>query len=101
MPPSARRKNVATPLRRDAVVNVRLARRTKDLIDSAALAAGKSRSEFMLESARNNAMDVLLGQRFFALDAKQFKAFEAALARPPAPNRKLKALLAAKAPWEL
>jgi uncharacterized protein (DUF1778 family) len=101
MTTSARRKNLSMPPRRDAVVNVRLARRTKDLIDSAALAAGKSRSEFIVESARNRAMDVLLDQRFFTLDAKHFKAFEAALARPPAPNRKLKSLLAAKAPWEV
>jgi uncharacterized protein (DUF1778 family) len=100
MTTSARRKNAPTPSRRDAVVNVRLARQTKELIDSAASAAGKSRSEFIIESARKSAMDVLLDQRFFALDPKHFKEFQAALTRPSAPNRKLKALLAMKAPWD-
>jgi uncharacterized protein (DUF1778 family) len=100
MSTSARRKNVSMLPRRDAVVNVRLARQTRELIDSAASAAGKSRSEFIIESARKSAVDVLLDQRFFALDPKRFKEFETALERPPAPNRKLKALLAKKAPWE-
>lgn len=100
MTTSARRKNAPTPSRRDAVVNVRLARQTKELIDSAASAAGKSRSEFIIESARKSAMDFLLDQRFFVLDPKHFKEFQAALNRPPASNRKLKALLAMKAPWE-
>jgi uncharacterized protein (DUF1778 family) len=100
MTTSARRKDALTPSRRDAVINVRLARQTRELIDSAAAAAGKSRSEFIIESARRSAMDVLLDQRFFVLDPKQFAEFQAALDQPPAPNRKLKALLATKAPWE-
>ena len=100
MKTSARRKTISIAPRRDAVVNVRLARQTRELIDSAAQASGKSRSEFIIDSARRSAMDFLLDQRLFTLDAKQFKEFEAALDRPAAPNRKLKALLAAKAPWE-
>ncbi len=97
---SARKKPASTPSRRDAVVNVRLARQTKDLIDSAAYAAGKSRSEFIVESARGRAIDVLLDQRFFLLDDRQFEAFAQALENPPAHNRKLKELFAGKAPWE-
>jgi len=100
MATSARRKDVSTQTRRDAVINVRLARQTKDLIDNAASAAGKSRSEFIIDSARKSAMDVLLDQRFFELDSTQFKEFTAALDRPPAPNRKLKTLFATKVPWE-
>jgi len=42
--------------------------------DDAAQAAGKSRSEFIIESARQSAMDVLLDQRFFTLDARRFAA---------------------------
>ena len=95
-----RRKDASTQTRRDAVINVRLARQTRELIDNAALAAGKSRSEFIIESARKSAMDVLLDQRFFELNSTQFKEFTAALDRPPAPNRKLKTLFATKAPWE-
>ena len=86
--------------RKEAVINVRLAKQTRELIDNAAQAAGKSRSEFIIESARKSAMDVLLDQRFFALDPERFENFKAALDRAPAPNRKLKALFARKAPWE-
>lgn len=98
MTTSARRKDA--PSRRDAVINVRLARHTRELIDSAAAAAGKSRSEFIIESARKSALDVLLDQRFFVLDRKRFEEFQAILDHPPAPNCKLKTLLATKAPWE-
>jgi uncharacterized protein (DUF1778 family) len=90
----------APSARKEAVINVRIANQTRDLIDSAANALGKSRSEFIIESARKNAMDVLLDQRFFVLDAKGYDAFAAALDRPPAPNKKLKALFDRKAPWE-
>jgi uncharacterized protein (DUF1778 family) len=100
MTSSARRKGASTQTRRDAVINVRLARQTRELIDNAAVAAGKSRSEFIIDSARKSAMDVLLDQRLFTLDSKQFREFAEALDRPPAPNRKLKALFATKAPWE-
>jgi uncharacterized protein (DUF1778 family) len=91
---------VPTRSKRDAVINVRVAKPTRELIDSAASAMGKSRSDFIIESARASAMNVLLDQRFFTLDPKSFRSFMAALDRPPAPSRRLKALLASKAPWE-
>jgi len=86
--------------RRDSVINVRVPRLLKGLIDQAADAVGKSRSEFILESARTHAIDVLLDQRFFALDPDRYEAFMQMLDAPPASNKKLKALMASKAPWE-
>ena len=97
---ASRRKPPPGRAKRDTVVNVRIAKPMRELIDSAADAMGKSRSEFIIESAHKSAVNVLLDQRFFALDAGRFESFVAALDRPPAPNRKLKALLAGKAPWE-
>jgi uncharacterized protein (DUF1778 family) len=97
-PVASRRK--ARSGKRDTVINVRLATPTRDLIDSAADASGKSRSEFIIESARKSAMNVLLDQRFFVLDPERFDSFMAALDRPAAPNKKLKALFATKSPWE-
>lgn len=94
------RKAHGPAARRDEVINVRVPRLLKSLIDQAADAVGKSRSEFILESARTHAIDVLLDQRFFALDADRYEAFMRMLDAPPAPNRKLKALMAGKAPWE-
>lgn len=86
--------------RRDAVINVRVPRLLRDLIDRAADATGKTRSEFILESARTHAIDVLLDQRFFELDADKYRAFMEMLDAPPAPTEKLKKLMAHKAPWE-
>ena len=97
---ASRRKPPLGRAKRDMVVNVRIAKPTRELIDSAAEAMGKSRSEFIIESAQKSAMNVLLDQRFFALDAERFQSFVAALDSPPVPNRKLKALLASKSPWE-
>lgn len=86
--------------RRDTVINVRVSRMLRELIDRAADVAGKSRSEFILESARAHATDVLLDQRLFALDGERYEAFIKALEAPPAPNEKLRRLMASKAPWE-
>jgi uncharacterized protein (DUF1778 family) len=44
----------------DTVINVRLTKVLRDLIDWVADVAGKTRSEFILESARTHAIDVLL-----------------------------------------
>jgi uncharacterized protein (DUF1778 family) len=83
------------------VINVRLPVKTRDLIDSAAALSGKTRTEFVLESARQHATDVLLDQRLFSPDEQSYDAFLAVLEEPPAPSQKLRALLADKAPWEV
>lgn len=87
-------------LRRDTSINIRLSSTLRDLIDEAATALGKSRSEFMLESARQHAVDVLLDQRWFALDASALDALMAVLDKPPRPNAKLTELMIGKSPWE-
>ncbi len=86
--------------RHDAVINVRLPVKTRDLIDSAAALTGKTRTEFVLESARQHAADVLLDQRLLSLDEASYSKFLDVLDNPPAPSAQLKALLAEKAPWE-
>lgn len=86
--------------RRDAVINVRLSTKLRDLIDRAAAVVGKTRSDFILESARKHAVDVLLDQRLFSLDPKNYEEFLRVLDQPPEPNARLKQLLASKSPWE-
>ncbi len=86
--------------RRDTVVNLRMPRPIRDLIDNAAAALGKTRTDFIIDSSRKQATDVLLDQRLFALDDGQYRAFLRALDQPPAPNAKLKQLMAGKSPWE-
>ena len=84
----------------DATITMRVPARTRDLIESAAASLGKSRTEFMLDSARQHAVDVLLDRRVFSLDADAGDAFAEALSAPVAPNAALRRLLATKAPWE-
>jgi uncharacterized protein (DUF1778 family) len=85
---------------RTATINLRVPKTTRELIDTAAAAVGKSRTEFMLESARQHAINVLLDQRLFILSAKHHEAFMEALDHPPPPNAALKKLLSGKSPWE-
>ncbi len=85
---------------RDVTINLRANQRQRALIDRAAEALGKNRSDFMLEAACREADAVLLDRRLFLLDEKAYKRLAAALDRPPADNPKLRRLLASKAAWE-
>lgn len=86
--------------RKDAVINVRLTTKLRDLIDRAAELVGKTRSDFILDSARRDAIDVLLDQRLFSLDPKQYEEFLRVLDQPAEPNARLKKLFASKSQWE-
>jgi uncharacterized protein (DUF1778 family) len=80
-------------------INLRIEAQTRQLIDEAAAALGKTRTEFMIDSARARAVDVLLDQRLFVLDAARYDAFVDALDNPPAPGPKLRKLLRRKPAW--
>jgi uncharacterized protein (DUF1778 family) len=84
---------------RKGSINLRIETHTRQLIDDAAAILGKSRTEFMVESARREAIDVLLDQRLFALDPERYDAFMHALDNPPAPGPKLRALLRRVPAW--
>ena len=85
---------------RDVTINIRAKANQRALIDHAAQLQGKSRSEFMLESAYQKAQDVLLDRCFFGLSELKIKQFLALLDAPPTPNQKLNALLKTKSPWD-
>ena len=80
-------------------INLRIESRTRRLIDEAAAVLGKTRTEFMIESARALAIDVLLDQRLFVLDPGRYERFMQALDNPPAPGVKLRALLRRTPAW--
>lgn len=80
-------------------INLRIEASTRQLIDDAAAILGKTRTEFMIETARRQAIDVLLDQRLFVLDAKRFDAFLHALDHAPAPGPKLRSLLRRLPAW--
>lgn len=81
-------------------INLRIEAGTRQLIDDAAAILGKTRTEFMIESARRQAIDVLLEQRLFALDSGRFDAFMGMLDNPPAPGPKLRSLLRRVPAWQ-
>src|SRR5947207_8625991 len=85
---------------RDVTINLRANQRQRALIDRAAEAIGKNRSDFMLEAACREADAVLLDRRLFLLDDRAYRRFIAALDRPPTDNPRLRRLLTTKAPWE-
>ena len=81
-------------------INLRIEARTRQLIDDAAAVLGKTRTEFMIESARAQAIDVLLDQRLFVLPSDQFDELLDILEKPPEPDPKLRALMQRKPLWE-
>ena len=85
---------------RDENINLRASQSQKALIDRAADALGRNRSDFMLETACREAEAVLLDRRYFALSSEEFKRFAAMLDKPPANNARLRRLLRTTAPWE-
>ena len=64
-------------------INLRIETHTRQLIDDAAAVLGKTCTEFMVESARRQAIDVLLDQRLFRLDSERYDLFMHALDDPP------------------
>jgi uncharacterized protein (DUF1778 family) len=81
-------------------INLRIETHTRQLIDDAAAILGKTRTEFMIESARREAIDVLLDQRLFMLDSDRYDAFVHALDNPPPPGPKLRSLLRRVPAWQ-
>jgi len=84
---------------RGETINLRASSKQKALIDRAAEALGRSRSDFMLEAACRKAESVLLDRRYFALSEEVFKRFTSILG-PPKDNPRLRRLLHTKAPWD-
>ena len=56
-----------------ANIHVRVPQQTKQLIDSAASAVGKTLSEFVLDSARRDAINVLIDQQLFRSGRRQVR----------------------------
>ncbi len=81
-------------------VNLRIKEDIRSLIDRAARAQGRSRSDFMIEASRRAAEDVLTDQVVLRVDAETYDAFVVALDSPPAHNPELTRTMRSPAPWE-
>jgi uncharacterized protein (DUF1778 family) len=81
-------------------LNMRVLPETRSLIDRAAELAGKNRTDFVLDAARQAAQNVLLDRAVISLNHKAHAAFVALLDAPPQPNERLRKSLETPAPWE-
>jgi uncharacterized protein (DUF1778 family) len=78
---------------RSEKLDIRITPSTKRLLQTAAMAAHQSVSEFVIKSALSRAEETLPGRQHFGLDATQWEAFQAALDAPPRPTPRLAKLL--------
>ena len=85
---------------KDDVIQIRASAEAKALFNRAAAMRGQKLSEFMLESARQHALERILDQRSFFLDDQAHAHFLKLLDASPAPSAKARARLIRKAPWE-
>jgi uncharacterized protein (DUF1778 family) len=81
-------------------LNFRVKAEDRGLIDRAARLLGKSRTDFLLDSARQAAQDALLDQALFELGPKAYAQFVERLDARPAPSDKLRRTMTALLPWE-
>ena len=81
-------------------ISLRVDGRTRRLIDETAAVLGKKRTEFMIESARQQAIDVGLDQRLSMLDDDRYHTFVQAPDSPPASGPKLWSLLRRVLAWQ-
>ena len=81
-------------------LNLRIRPEVRDLIDRAAKLAGKNRTDFVLDAARQAAENAILDRAVLPFSAKAYAEFLARLDAPPRPNKRLKRSLQMPAPWE-
>ena len=81
-------------------LNLRIRPEERALIDRAAKALGKNRTDFMLDAARRAAQEALLDRTIFTVSPKVYAEFLARLDVPPQPNERLRKTLRARAPWQ-
>jgi uncharacterized protein (DUF1778 family) len=86
-------KIVPTAKTRSEKLDLRLTPAAKQKLYSAAAAAHRSVSDFVLESALARADETLADRQYFGLDSEQWTAFMAALDAPPRRHERMERLL--------
>lgn len=81
-------------------LNIRIKPEERGLIDRAAKARGKNRTEFVLEAARIAAEEAILDQAVISVTPEAYQAFLDQLDLPPTPNERLRKTLQTSAPWD-
>lgn len=85
--------------RRDSL-SMRIKADERGLIDRAAELTGKTRTDFVLDTARRAAVEALTDRSLFVVDAKTYAKFVAALDASPVPNEKFRRTMQTPAPWD-
>lgn len=82
------------------VINFRAPAAKQALIDRAAQASGKNRTDFILDASCEKAREVLADQTTFALNRQAWQRFNELVEAPLANSEAVRRLLATPAPWE-
>lgn len=85
---------------RRSTLNLRIKPELRGLIDRAAELTGKTRTDFVLDAARQAAENAVLDRTLSAVSPKAYAEFLARLDAPPQPNVRLRRALKTPAPWE-
>lgn len=81
-------------------LNIRIKPEERMLIDRAAKARGKNRTDFILNAARLAAEEVLLDQKIIMVSPEIYAEFIARLDMPPGSNERLRKTMQTPAPWD-
>lgn len=81
-------------------LNIRIKPEERGLIDRAARAKGKNRTDFILDAARAAAEEALLDQVIITASPEAYAEFLARLDMPPRPNERLRKTMRTPAPWD-
>ena len=90
---------VNAPQKRETL-NLRIRPEERNLIDRAAKARGKNRTDFVLDAARLAAEEALLDQAIISVSPQAYAAFLERLDMSPQPNERLRKTMHTRAPWD-
>src|ERR1700677_1598182 len=88
------------PTTRRDTLNLRIKPEERGLIDRAATLTGKTRTDFVLEAARQAAEEALLDRTVFTVSPEAYAKFLARLDEAPKPNERLRRTMRSSPPWE-
>ncbi len=92
-------RETAKRVKRDSL-NLRIKPEERGLIDRAAAALGKNRTDFVLDAARQAAEETLLDRTVLSVSPEAYAEFLARLDAPPQANERLRRTMQLRAPWE-
>jgi len=80
--------------------NLRVTPDDQALIDRAVRSSGLTRTDFVLQAARNAARELLVQQAWQAVSPEHFDQFLRQLDAPPSPTDRLQRTMTAPRPWQ-